>query len=77
MAYTSTADAKLPANGEFGQDIGNSTEAMADLHISGSDPRLFPGIFTRDHRSDSLRNLTQIGDWTVNSNESPGDEDDV
>lgn len=51
--------------------------AMADLHLSGSDPRMFPGILTRDHRSGSLRNLTQADDWPVDSSEAPGEEDDM
>lgn len=51
--------------------------AMADLHLSGSDPRMFPGILTRDHRSGSLRNLAQADDWPVDSSEAPGEEDDM
>ncbi|KAM4059322.1 adenosine/AMP deaminase domain-containing protein [Hirsutella rhossiliensis] len=51
--------------------------AMADLHLSGSDPRMFPGILTRDHRTGSLRNLAQADDWPVDSSEAPGEEDDM
>ena len=38
------------------------SDAMADHHLSGSDPRMFPGIFTRGHRTGSMRNLAQAGD---------------
>lgn len=30
---------------------------MADLHLSGSDPRMFPGILTRGQRTNSFRSL--------------------
>lgn len=52
------------------------SEAMADLHLSGSDPRMFPGIFTRAHQSGSLRNLAQAENWPVDSSEAPGEEDE-
>lgn len=32
--------------------------AMSDLHLSGSDPRMFPGIYTRGQRSGSFKNLS-------------------
>jgi hypothetical protein len=32
----------------------------ADLHLSGDDPRMFPGVLTRGHRTNSLRNMTQF-----------------
>ncbi|KAL3961579.1 hypothetical protein ACCO45_003102 [Purpureocillium lilacinum] len=48
----------------------NSTSATP------GDPRMFPGILTRDQRSGSLRNLAQAEGWPVDSNEEPGDEDD-
>uniref|UniRef100_A0A098D4V6 AMP deaminase n=1 Tax=Gibberella zeae (strain ATCC MYA-4620 / CBS 123657 / FGSC 9075 / NRRL 31084 / PH-1) TaxID=229533 RepID=A0A098D4V6_GIBZE len=38
------------------------SDAMADHHLSGSDPRMFPGIFTRGHRTGSMRNLAQASD---------------
>ncbi|KAH6604954.1 amp deaminase [Trichoderma cornu-damae] len=31
--------------------------AMADNHLSGSDPMIFPGILAREHRNNSSRNL--------------------
>jgi AMP deaminase len=38
------------------------SDGMADHHLSGSDPRMFPGIFTRGHRTGSIRNLAQASD---------------
>ncbi|KAM0242506.1 hypothetical protein ACHAPO_000927 [Fusarium lateritium] len=38
------------------------SDGMADHHLSGSDPRMFPGIFTRGHRTGSMRNLAQASD---------------
>lgn len=67
---------KSTLNGDVNHDSGRGPEAMADLHLSGSDPRLFPGIFMRDHRSGSLRNLNQADEWVVDSNEAPGDDDE-
>ncbi|KAG8409475.1 AMP deaminase [Metarhizium acridum] len=67
---------KSPLNGEASRDSGRGPDAMADLHLSGSDPRLFPGIFTRDHRSESLRNLQHADEWVVDSSEAPGDDDE-
>ncbi|KAJ4151319.1 hypothetical protein LMH87_012026 [Akanthomyces muscarius] len=34
------------------------SDSVADLHLSGSDPRLFPGILAREHRSGSLKSLS-------------------
>ncbi|KJZ71196.1 hypothetical protein HIM_09402 [Hirsutella minnesotensis 3608] len=59
------------------RDSERMADAMADLHLSGSDPRMFPGILTRDQRTGSLRNLTQADDWPVDSSEAPGEEDDM
>ncbi|QPG99072.1 hypothetical protein C2857_000764 [Epichloe festucae Fl1] len=67
---------KPARNGETTMDTAAPSDAMADLHLSGSDPRLFPGIFTREHRSGSLRNLHQGDEWAVDSSEPPGDGDD-
>lgn len=36
--------------------------AMADNHLSGSDPMMFPGILAREHRNNSSRNLAQGDD---------------
>lgn len=41
---------------------GWTSDGMADLHLSGSDPRIFPGVFTRGHRSGSSRTLNQAHD---------------
>lgn len=35
---------------------------MADNHLSGSDPMIFPGILAREHRNNSSRNLAQGDD---------------
>ncbi|KAM5356350.1 hypothetical protein ACJ41O_002996 [Fusarium nematophilum] len=45
------------------------SDAMADLHLSGSDPRMFPGIFTRGHRTGSWRNLGQANDGRSTSDD--------
>ncbi|KAH7326771.1 hypothetical protein B0I35DRAFT_423570 [Stachybotrys elegans] len=47
-----------------------SGNMMGDLHLSGSDPRMFPGILTRGQRTNSLRNLAQMEDGTSHS--APG-----
>ncbi|KAH7160103.1 hypothetical protein B0J13DRAFT_121198 [Dactylonectria estremocensis] len=39
-----------------------SNDGMADLHLSGSDPRMFPGVFTPGQRVASFRNLGQAID---------------
>lgn len=31
--------------------------AMSNLHLSGSDPRMFPGIYTRGQRNGSFKSL--------------------
>lgn len=59
------------------RDVTRASDAMADLHLSGSDLRMFPGILTRDHQSVNFRTLAQAGEWPVDSNEVPGAEDDV
>ncbi|KAM0563801.1 hypothetical protein ACHAPJ_000007 [Fusarium lateritium] len=48
--------------GTSGRDQPWPGDAMGDPHLSGSDPRMFPGIFTRGHRTGSLRNLAQASD---------------
>lgn len=55
-----------------------SPEAMmADLHLSGSDPRLFPGIFTRDHASGSLRAATNTDAGAAESIRRCGEHEDI
>ncbi|KAG5985227.1 hypothetical protein E4U55_000050 [Claviceps digitariae] len=66
-----------PSNGESRLGTTVPLDSMADLHLSGSDPRLFPGIFTRDHRSVNLRNLDDGVEWPIGSAEASGNEDDV
>jgi AMP deaminase len=50
---------------------GWTSNMMADMHLSGSDPRIFPGILTRGQRTNSLRNLAQA------ENEVPSTKDGV
>lgn len=38
-----------------------SAGTMADSHVSGNDPMMFPGILAREHRNNSSRNLAQSG----------------
>ncbi|PHH68401.1 hypothetical protein CDD82_593 [Ophiocordyceps australis] len=61
---------------KFNRELEQPTEALANLHLSGSDPKIFPGIFTRDHRSSSLRNLAQAEQGPIDSNEAPEEDDD-
>lgn len=48
------------------------SDSAADLHLSGSDPRLFPGILAREHRSGSLKSLGQTHEKTPNGNGTIG-----
>ncbi|KAH7218197.1 hypothetical protein DER44DRAFT_756023 [Fusarium oxysporum] len=45
-----------------GRDQTWPSDPMSDHHLSGTDPRMFPGIFTRGHRTGSHRNLAQASD---------------
>ncbi|PHH58672.1 hypothetical protein CDD81_4885 [Ophiocordyceps australis] len=58
------------------RELERPTEILADVHLSGSDPKIFPGIFTRDHRSSSLRNLAQADQRPIDSKEAPEEDDD-
>jgi hypothetical protein len=51
-----------------------AANAMPDPHMSGSDPRMFPGIVTRSNRSGSLRNLAHGLDGSVASTDLPDDD---
>ena len=51
-----------PVGASVPQEQSWPSDALADLHLSGSDPRMFPGIFTRGHRSGSSRNLAQAAE---------------
>ncbi|RFU75892.1 amp deaminase [Trichoderma arundinaceum] len=48
-----------------------TSNPVADSHISGSDPMIFPGILSRDS---SLRNLTKLDSWGIQSTELPSPE---
>lgn len=61
----STADQALPYR--------STSNSVADAHISGSDPMIFPGIWSRDP---SRRNLTKIDSWDVQSTELPSPDTD-
>jgi AMP deaminase len=69
----SSASANAAQNGSKNEyatgatSAGHATDAMADLHLSGSDPRMFPGILTREQRSGSLKNLAHADDKPANS----------
>ncbi|KAG6300949.1 putative zinc finger protein [Claviceps aff. purpurea] len=65
------------------QDTPAETSWTSTCHgETGSDtaalqyPSLFPGIFTRDHRSSSLRNVDQGDGRPIDSSETPGNEDE-
>lgn len=51
-----------------------SNDGMADLHLSGSDPRMFPGVFTPGQRTGSFRNLGQAIDGKAASDDVLGSE---
>lgn len=66
-ASVTTLPERPAQNGAQGQADGGSAAssfpkaqtwaAGADPHLSGGDPRMFPGVLTRGHRTNSLRNL--------------------
>lgn len=56
----STAEQALPHR--------STSNSVADAHISGSDPMIFPGILSRDS---SRRNLTKMDNWGIQSTELP------
>ncbi|KAK7398322.1 AMP deaminase [Neonectria punicea] len=51
-----------------------SSDGMADLHLSGSDPRMFPGVFTPAQRTGSFRNLGQASDGRAPSDDVLGSD---
>lgn len=57
------------------RDSDWSTDTMAGPHLSGSDPRMFPGVLTREHRSGSSRNLAQADESTLPSRDAPNGHD--
>ncbi|CAM1507377.1 Fc.00g070180.m01.CDS01 [Cosmosporella sp. VM-42] len=59
------------------QEQGWPSDPMADLHLSGSDPRMFPGIFTRGHWSGSSRNLAQAEEEWKHAPDDVPEEDDT
>ncbi|KAM0487285.1 hypothetical protein ACHAPX_000556 [Trichoderma viride] len=61
---TSTSEQGLPHR--------STSNSVADAHISGSDPMIFPGIWSRDR---SQRNLTKMDSWGVQSTELPTSPD--
>lgn len=64
-----------PRNARSGlHESGWSGNMMADRHMSGSDPKMFPGVLTRGHRTNSLRSLTQADDGASAARDGPGDK---
>lgn len=67
-----SADPSTSAAGQHSTMVGSPnglsspqtwpSDGMADMHLSGSDPMMFPGIFTRGHRTGSFRNLGQAAE---------------
>ncbi|UKZ80023.1 AMP deaminase [Trichoderma virens FT-333] len=51
--------------------LRKAPSSAADVHISGNDPMIFPGILSRDP---SLRNLAKIDSWGIQSTELPSPE---
>ncbi len=77
VSHGSPAQSKFTHNGSATTDYasgsastGHATDAMADLHLSGSDPRMFPGILTREQRSGSLKNLAHAYEKLTNNDGS-------
>lgn len=68
---TGSGSVVSPASVQGSREAAWPSEAMADLHLSGSDPRMFPGIFTRGHRTGSSRNLEQLAEERLSSDEEP------
>ncbi|KAM0437395.1 hypothetical protein ACHAPT_001757 [Fusarium lateritium] len=58
-----------PTGLSAGRDQPWINDTMADLHLSGSDPRMFPGIITRGHRTGSLRSLGQAHEGRTTSDD--------
>ncbi|KAM6485728.1 hypothetical protein HDV62DRAFT_352442, partial [Trichoderma sp. SZMC 28011] len=48
--------------------LRKTPSSAADVHISGNDPMIFPGILSRDT---SRRNLTKVDSWGIQSTELP------
>ncbi|KAM3469119.1 hypothetical protein MY8738_010168 [Beauveria namnaoensis] len=55
----------------FGEDARHS-DSSTDLRLTGSDPRLFPGILAREHHIGSLNSLSQSQENSANSNDKVG-----
>ncbi|OAA47158.1 AMP deaminase [Cordyceps fumosorosea ARSEF 2679] len=65
-SHVSSPASKTGVNGNSNPEFGTSpnsnsrhSDSAVDLHLSGSDPRLFPGILARERRSGSLKSLNQ------------------
>ncbi|KAH6608356.1 amp deaminase [Trichoderma cornu-damae] len=61
----------IPAVDQQSQPPRSASNTVADAHISGNDPMIFPGILSRDS---SLRSLTKVGSWGIQSTELPSPE---
>jgi AMP deaminase len=64
-----------PRKGPAGEGLSKAQTwaapaVVADPHLSGDDPKMFPGVLTRGRRKNSLRNLTAAEDSTKTGNDS-------
>lgn len=53
---------KAPAEGLSKAQTWAAPTMVGDPHLSGDDPKMFPGVLTRGRRKNSLRNLSQADD---------------
>ncbi|KFA51802.1 hypothetical protein S40293_05849 [Stachybotrys chartarum IBT 40293] len=75
VSHSQQTSPESPRNARSGlHESGWSGNMMADRHMSGSDPRMFPGVLTRGHRTNSLRSLTQADDGASAARDGPGDK---
>lgn len=52
-----------PSGGQQQQQSGWALDGMKDMHLSGSEPRIYPGMISRRQRGNSLRkSSTHEGD---------------
>lgn len=62
----------MAANASSRMQSDWSTEKMTSPHLSGSDPRIFPGILARDRHSSGSRPPAQADGAGAEPRESPG-----
>lgn len=59
LEYSDASLRSTPTKSGGAHDMEHSTVALSSPHLSGSDPRMFPGILAKEHRNDSFRVLGQ------------------